>query len=113
MNKSKSLLVVLSLTVMAPAAGATELTNESDAQCKLAERILLTMMAESESVRAEPAAHELLGDVYAAEGFSVQAKCEYEISRVLAKRRTIEGEAATEAADALKQLFARVTEKSR
>lgn len=98
---------------MAPAARATELTNESAAQCKLAERILLTMMSESESVRAEPAAHELLGDVYAAEGFAVQANCEYEIARVLAKRKTIEGEAATEAADALKQLFARSAEKSR
>lgn len=112
MNRSRSLLLVLSLTVMAP-AGASELTKESAAECKLAERILLTMMSESESVRSEPAAHELLGDVYTAEGFAVQANCEYEIARVLAKRKTIEGEAATDAADALKQLFARSAEKSR
>lgn len=65
------------------------------------------MMSESESVRPEPAAHELLGDVYAAGGISVQANCEYEIARVLAKRKTTEGEAATEAVDALSQLFAR------
>lgn len=114
MNKQKSLMLFLSLAVVAPAGAAEITTKDNDAQqCKMAEHIMLSMMSESESVRSEPVAHELLGDVYSAEGLSVQAQCEYEIARGLAKRSTPAGESAIEAADALSQLFARRAENSR
>lgn len=92
----KSLFLLLSLAVLAPAAAA-ESIRESEAQCKMAEETMLTMMSESESVWSDPVAHELLGDVYAAKGLSFKATREYEFARVLAKRRTAEGEVATKA----------------
>lgn len=80
----KQILSVVALLVFSVPVSGAELSDASVAtksESVLAQKILLTMMSESESVRSEAAAHELLGDAYACDGLRTQAQCEYAIAR--------------------------------
>ncbi len=88
MIKFAVLLFLLTLSTPMPTiAMEPEQYNDTREEWQSAHDILTSMMTDSPDVRADPMAHELLGDVYREASMTDQARLEYQIAHSLTEKQ--------------------------